>query len=49
MKGVYMFLNLSSNFNFIALSLALFLGLGGLLFITYLIVDSCANSDIRKK
>jgi hypothetical protein len=43
MKGIYMFLNLSSNFTWVAASLACFIGLGVLLLAFYHLVDYCAN------
>lgn len=43
MKGVYMFLNLSANFSYVALALAAFLALGGLLFLLHLLADWLAN------
>ena len=43
MKGIYMFLNLSSNFGLVAAGLACFVGLGGILLLSYAIYDRCAN------
>ena len=45
MKGIYMFLNLSSNFSWVAAGLAGFIGLGGFFFLIYLIVDYFANPN----
>jgi hypothetical protein len=45
MKGIYMFLNLSDNFTFIAMSIASFLALGGILLMVYSIFDWLANKD----
>jgi hypothetical protein len=45
MKGIYMFLNLSENFTFIALSIVSFLALGGVLLLVYSIIDWLANKD----
>jgi hypothetical protein len=45
MKGIYMFLNLSDNFTFIAMSIASFLALGGVLLLIYNILDWVANKD----
>lgn len=45
MKGIYMFLNLSDNFTFIAISIVSFLALGGLLLLIYSIFDWMANKD----
>lgn len=45
MKGIYMFLNLSDNFTFIAMSMGLFLGLGTVLYLIYLFMDWMMNSD----
>lgn len=49
MKGIYMFLNLSDNFTFIAMSIASFLALGGVLLMVYLIMDWAANKDTLGK
>lgn len=49
MKGIYMFLNLSDNFAFIALSIVSFLALGGLLLLIYSILDWVANKDVLGK
>lgn len=40
-----MFLNLSDNFTFIALSIISFLTLGGILFLIYMIIDWAMNDD----
>ena len=45
MKGIYMFLNLSGNFSWVAASLACFIGLGGVFLAVYLLADYCANSS----
>jgi hypothetical protein len=45
MKGIYMFLDLSDNFTFIAISIASFLALGGILFLVHNIIDWMMNSD----
>lgn len=45
MKGIYMFLNLSDNFTFIAMAMGLFLGLGTVLYLIYTILDWMMNSD----
>lgn len=45
MKGIYMFLNLSDNFTFIALSMGLFLGLGTVLYLIYIFMDWMMNSN----
>lgn len=45
MKGIYMFLNLSDNFTFIALSLTCMLGLGGISYLIYLVMDWLLNSS----
>ena len=45
MKGIYMFLNLSSNFSWVAAGLACFIGLGGVFLLIYFIIDYCANSN----
>ena len=45
MKGIYMFLNLSDNFTFIAMSIGSFLALGGILLMVYSIFDWIANKD----
>jgi len=45
MKGIYMFLNLSSNFSWVAAGLAGFIGIGCLLLAIYHITDYCANTD----
>ncbi len=49
MKGIYMFLNLSDNFTLIAMSIASFLALGGVLLMVYLIIDWAANKDTLGK
>jgi len=43
MKGIYMFLDLSSNFKVIAITLLILLVVGGLLFAIYLLVDYFGN------
>lgn len=43
MKGVYMFLNFSQNFSWVAVGLVCFVGLGLVLLAVYLIYDYCAN------
>jgi hypothetical protein len=45
MKGIYMFLNLSDNFTFIAISMVSFLALGGILLLIYSIIDWLMNTD----
>lgn len=40
-----MFLNLSDNFTFIAISLSCMLGLGGLSYLVYLAMDWVLNSS----
>ena len=40
-----MFLNLSSNFSWVAAGLACFIGLGSIFLVIYLLVDFCANSN----
>ena len=45
MKGIYMFLNLSSNFSWVAAGLACFVGLGGLFLAIYHIADYCSNPN----
>lgn len=45
MKGIYMFLNLSDNFTFIALSIVSFLGLGCFLLLIYSFIDWLMNKD----
>ena len=45
MKGIYMFLNLSNNFSWVAAGLACFIGLGGVFFLIYLVVDYFANPN----
>ena len=45
MKGIYMFLNLSGNFTWVAASLACFIGLGGIFLAIYFLADYCANSN----
>ena len=45
MKGIYMFLNLSDNFTFIALSLSCMLGLGGISYLVYMVMDWLLNSS----
>jgi len=45
MKGIYVFLNLSSNFSWVAAGLACFIGLGGVFYLVHLIIDYCANSN----
>ena len=45
MKGIYMFLNLSDNFTFIAMFMGLFLGLGTVLYLIYTFMDWMMNND----
>lgn len=45
MKGIYMFLDLSNNFTFLALSIISFLVLGGILYLVYVIIDWVMNES----
>ena len=45
MKGIYMFLNLLNNFDFVAAGLGCFVGLGGILLGVYFTADYCANPN----
>jgi hypothetical protein len=45
MKGIYMFLNLSSNFSWVAAGMACFVGLGSVLLFIYHVADYCANPN----
>ncbi len=45
MKGIYMFLNLSSNFSWAAVGFGCFIGFGVLLLTIYLLVDYFSNPD----
>lgn len=45
MKGIYMFLNLSSNFSWVAVGFSCFIGFGALLIGLYYLADYCANSN----
>ena len=49
MKGIYIYLNLSSNFNIVALILGIFLALGFILLLVFLIVNCFGKANSADK
>ena len=45
MKGIYMFLNLSGNFSWVAAGMACFIGLGSIFLGVHFLVDYCKNDN----